>query len=94
MLFSRKYFPKIWQVTKTALEFVSKILSNSSSGTSRNGVAELIPAPLTRTYRDPINGTERKNSKRSMRIDWLVRVKSEGYEDACPEETTISNDQS
>ena len=50
---STKYAPKTWQARKTAFVLTAKIRSISSSGISRKGVAELVPAPFTRTSTRP-----------------------------------------
>ena len=50
---STKYWPKTWQARKIAVRFVSMMRAYSSSEISRNGVGELVPAPLIRMSTPP-----------------------------------------
>ena len=51
---STKYRPNTWHARNTDLTLTVMIWSYSSSGISRNGRAELIPAPLIRMSTPPV----------------------------------------
>src|ERR1035437_8960062 len=51
--FSTMCLPKIWHASTRPFKFTVMILSNSSSGISKNGVGEFTPAPLTRMSTRP-----------------------------------------
>ncbi|MNC56145.1 hypothetical protein D3C75_1057210 [compost metagenome] len=49
--------PKIWQASTTLLRFTSIILSHSSMGSSKNGVALLTPGQFISTSTCPVHSS-------------------------------------